>query len=117
MGNWGRRRKESRISIYKSKAPADNGTLRRGTTSDERKARPCWRFHCPAWWSNSQENMQINYLQRLTRKLRLVLKNGAGLGDAGVKRFDDGGVLLLDDAALELEGEGEAAVVEGEIFR
>src|SRR6267143_123142 len=53
------------------KAPADNGTLRRGTTSDERKGRPCWRFHCPAWWSNSQENMQINYLQRLTRKLRL----------------------------------------------
>src|SRR6266700_4662028 len=56
------------------KAPADNGTLRRGTTSDERKGRPCWRFHCPAWWSNSQENMQINYLQRLTRKLRLGLK-------------------------------------------
>src|SRR6266403_4643187 len=53
------------------KAPADNGTLRRGTTSDERKGRPCWRFHCPAWWSNSQENMQINYLQRLTRKLGL----------------------------------------------
>src|SRR5258706_10410176 len=53
------------------KAPADNGTFRRGTTSDERKGRPCWRFHCPAWWSNSQENMQINYLQRLTRKLRL----------------------------------------------
>src|SRR6266513_2392159 len=58
--------------VYTSqKAPADNGTLRRGTTSDERKGRPCWRFHCPAWWSNSQENMQINYLQRLTRKLRL----------------------------------------------
>src|SRR6266550_890720 len=55
------------------KAPADNGTLRQGTTSDERKGCPCWRFHCPAWWSNSQENMQINYLQRLTRKLRLGL--------------------------------------------
>src|SRR6266404_4913630 len=40
------------------KAPADNGTLRRGTTSDERKGRPCWRFHCPAWWSNSQENIR-----------------------------------------------------------
>src|SRR5213078_3172846 len=62
--------------VYSSqKAPADNGTLRRGTTSDERKGRPCWRFHCPAWWSNSQENMQINYLQRLTRKLRLVPEN------------------------------------------
>src|SRR2546421_5973850 len=57
------------------KAPADNGTLRRGTTSDERKGRPCWLFHCPAWWSNSQENMQINYLQRLTRKLRLVIQH------------------------------------------
>src|SRR5882672_5512279 len=57
------------------KAPADNGTFRRGTTSDERKGRPCWRFHCPAWWSNSQENMQINYLQRLTRKLRLERRN------------------------------------------
>src|SRR5258707_8292181 len=58
------------------KAPADDGTLRRGKTSDERKGRPCWRFHCPAWWSNSQENMQINYLQRLTRKLRLVRSRG-----------------------------------------
>src|SRR6266480_3781521 len=29
--------------VYTSqKAPADNGTLRRGTTSDERKGRPCW---------------------------------------------------------------------------
>ncbi len=64
--------------VYTSqKAPADNGTLRRGTTSDERKGRPCWRFHCPAWWSNSQENMQINYLQRLTRKLRLVPENSS----------------------------------------
>jgi len=47
----------------------------------------------------------------------LVLKNGAGFGDVGVKGFDDGGVLLLDNAALEFEGEGEAAVVKSEIFR
>src|SRR5882672_235039 len=66
------------------KAPGDNGTLRRGTTSDERKGRPCWRFHCPAWWSNSQENMQINYLQRLTRKLRL----GPTLAIAGSTYID-----------------------------
>ena len=46
----------------------------------------------------------------------LVLKDRAGLGDVGVEGFDDGGVLLLDDAALEFEGEGKAAVVEGEIF-
>src|SRR5882672_12755983 len=64
------------------KAPGDNGTLRRGTTSDERKGRPCWRFHCPAWWSNSQENMQINYLQRLTRKLRLGDGNEDGCAGA-----------------------------------
>ena len=30
------------------------------------------------------------------------LKNGAGFGDVGVEGFDDGGVLLLNDAALEL---------------
>src|SRR5260370_7866777 len=47
---------------------------------------------------------------------RLILQDGAGFGDAGVKRFDDGGVLLLDNAALEFEGEGEAAVVESKIF-
>jgi hypothetical protein len=46
----------------------------------------------------------------------LVLKNWAGFGDVGVKRFDDGGVLLLDNAALELEGEGEAAIVESKIL-
>src|SRR5881392_1195816 len=82
--------------VYTSqKAPADNGTLRRGTTSDERKGRPCWRFHCPAWWSNSQENMQINYLQRLTRKLRLAqeifeLYSTFGLGVAVL--HNDGGL-------------------------
>src|SRR6266513_3603165 len=70
--------------VYTSqKAPADNGTLRRGTTSDERKGRPCWRFHSPAWWSNSQENMQINYLQRLTRKLRLAAPFGSKSGQQG----------------------------------
>ena len=47
---------------------------------------------------------------------RLILEDGAGFGDIGVKRFDDGGVLLFDNAALELEGEGKAAVVESKIF-
>ena len=58
-----------------------------------------------------------------SRELRIAgdkqnsfLKNGAGFGDVGVEGFDDGGILLLDDAALELEGEGEAAVVERKIF-
>src|SRR5258707_11471082 len=37
----------------------------------------------------------------------LVPKNGAGFGDIGVKGFDDGGVLLLDNAALEFEREGD----------
>ena len=46
----------------------------------------------------------------------LFLKNRAGLGEVGVKGFDDVGVLLFDNAALDLKGEGEAAVVEGEIL-
>src|SRR6266404_5368035 len=46
----------------------------------------------------------------------LVLNDRPGFGDVCVKGFDDGGVLLFDDAALELEGEGEAAVIESKIF-
>jgi hypothetical protein len=46
----------------------------------------------------------------------LVLKDRPGFGDVGVEGFDDGGVLLLDNAALEFESEGEAAVVESKIF-
>src|SRR5260370_18750061 len=57
----------------------------------------------------SSESLQEN-------NSRLILQDGAGFGDVGVKRFDDGGVLLLDNAALEFEGEGEAAVVESKIF-
>lgn len=60
---------------------------------------------------------------RILRGLRVAstkqnsfLKNGTGFGDVGIERFDDGGILLLDDAALELEGEGEATVVERKIF-
>jgi hypothetical protein len=49
-------------------------------------------------------------------KLNSFLKNGAGFGDVGVEGFDDGGILLLDDAALQLKSEGEAAVVESKIF-
>src|SRR6266849_2080909 len=47
---------------------------------------------------------------------RLILEDGAGFGDVSVKRFDDGGVLLFDNAALDLERESEAAVVESKIF-
>jgi hypothetical protein len=46
----------------------------------------------------------------------LFLEEGAGLGDVGVKRFDDIEVFLFDDAAFEFEGKGEAAVVESEIL-
>src|SRR5260370_23726503 len=49
-------------------------------------------------------------------RIIIVLEDRARLGDSGIKGFDDGGVLLLDDAALELEGESEGAVVESEIF-
>jgi len=43
-------------------------------------------------------------------------EGSGGFGDVGVKGFDDGAELLFDDAALELEREGEAAVIEREIF-
>jgi hypothetical protein len=44
------------------------------------------------------------------------LQDGAGFGDVGVEGFDEGGILLFDDAALELEGKGEATVVKSKIF-
>src|SRR5258707_512039 len=50
-------------------------------------------------------------------KQNSFLQNGAGFGDVGVEGFDDGGILLLDDAALEFEGESEATVIESKIFR
>src|SRR5712692_2366159 len=46
----------------------------------------------------------------------LVLKERAGFGDVGVQGFNDVAVLLLDDAAFELEGESEAAVGEAKIL-
>ena len=45
-----------------------------------------------------------------------VLKEGTWFSDVSVEGFDDVAVLLLDDPALELEGEGEAAVIESEII-
>src|SRR4029077_4927288 len=67
---------------------------------------------------NCTEGQPASDAKRIVRRNNsaLLLKNGAGLGDVGVQGFDDGGVLLLDDAALELEGEGEAAVVERKVF-
>jgi len=38
------------------------------------------------------------------------------LGGVGVELVDEFAVVLLDDAALQFQGEGQAAVVEGEIF-
>src|SRR6266849_694638 len=43
------------------------------------------------------------------------LEDGAWFGYVGVEFVDYFGVLLLDYAALEFHGEGEAAAVEGEI--
>ena len=42
-------------------------------------------------------------------------EDGAGFGYVGVEFVDEVGVLLLDYAAFEFHGEGEAAAVEGEI--
>src|SRR5208283_2495389 len=74
MGNSGRGRERELGLVYTIQmAPADNGALRRGITSGERKGRHCWRFHCHAWQSVRRRNLQINYILRLTRKLRLGL--------------------------------------------
>ncbi len=45
-----------------------------------------------------------------------ILKEGAWFSDVSVEGFDNVAVLVFDDAALELEGEGEAAVVKSEII-
>src|SRR5258708_6525675 len=42
-------------------------------------------------------------------------EDGAGVGDISVKRFNLLAILFFDDAALELERESEAAVIESEI--
>src|SRR6201999_3039915 len=52
---------------------------------------------------------------RANRRYRLG-DGGAGVGDVGVEGGNYGGVFFFDDAAFEFHGEGEAAVVEGEIF-
>src|SRR6516164_8362212 len=44
-----------------------------------------------------------------------ILGHRAGLGEVRIQLFDDPRVLLLDDAAFELQGECEAPVVEGEV--
>jgi hypothetical protein len=49
------------------------------------------------------------------RAANLLLDDGAGFGDISVKGFDGVVILLFDDAALELHGEGQRAVVEGEV--
>src|SRR5580698_6369550 len=54
-----------------------------------------------------------------TRRPRLAARSSgdgrAGVGDVGVEGFDEGGEFLFDDAAFEFHGEGEAAIVEGEV--
>jgi len=53
---------------------------------------------------NSQQRARLLFVGM--KKNGLILEDGARFGDVGEERFDDGGVLLLDDAALELECEG-----------
>jgi len=44
------------------------------------------------------------------------LQNGAWLGYVGVELLDDVAIFLFDDAALELHGERQTAVIVGEVF-
>src|SRR5467141_2368141 len=67
-------------------------------------------------FSSSPSSVFSGGLRTAGTRQNSFLQNGAGFGDVGVEGFDDGGILLLDDAALELEGEGEAPVIESEIF-
>src|SRR5438876_1819276 len=70
---FGRLGQESvRISIYNPKTPAYKRTIRRATTSDERKGRNYWRFHCSACRSAYKAKNQRSSFLPLTRKLRLV---------------------------------------------
>src|SRR5438552_17225782 len=69
---FGRLGQESvRISIYNPKTPAYKRTIRRATTSDERKGRNYWRFHCSACRSAYKAKNQRSSFLPLTRKLRL----------------------------------------------
>ena len=51
-----------------------------------------------------------------SKRRNSILENGAGLGDVRVERFDDLAESLFDDAALDLESESKAAVVESEVL-
>ncbi len=53
---------------------------------------------------NSQRRARLLFVG--IKKNGLILEYGARFGDVGEQRFDYGGVLLLDDAALELECKG-----------
>src|SRR5260370_5787523 len=66
-------------------------------------------------FSSSQSSVFSATPQR-GRQQDSFLENGAGFGDVGVEGFDDGGVLLFHDAALEFEGEGKTAVVERRVL-
>ena len=57
-------------------------------------------------FSSSPSSVFSGGLRTAGTRQNSFLQNGAGFGDVGVEGFDDGGVLLLDDAALEFEGEG-----------
>src|SRR5467141_281889 len=59
-------------------------------------------------FSSSPSSVFSGGLRTAGTRQNSFLQNGAGFGDVGV--------LLLEDAALELEGESETAVIESKIF-
>src|SRR5439155_23250550 len=95
---FGRLGQESvRISIYNPKTPAYKRTIRRATTSDERKGRNYWRFHCSACRSAYKAKNQRSSFLPLTRKLRLGLAN--------VRRRLEG--RYGEEATMQVSAEGD----------
>ncbi len=97
-----------RINLYERTA-----IRRRGTNLDGNI--PGTISFADLCFSSSQSSVFSATPQR-GRQQDSFLQNGAGFGDVGVEGFDDGGVLLFHDAALEFEGEGKTAVVESKIL-
>src|SRR6266851_6026216 len=108
------------IRVYGERMPVSGGVesiVSRAITVHKNRGGPQGDF--PGAETNGTKGFNTESTECTEKKKHQnsFLQNRAGFGDVSVKGFDDAGVLLLDDAALELEREGEGAIVESEIFR